>query len=66
MKNRVKCLLSNEKKSNSLENVYVSMEWIIYMKCNVCVHCLSWLSVQYNNKKLNFGFKAVICTVFLM
>ncbi len=21
------------------------------MKCNVCVHCLSWLSVQYNNKK---------------
>ncbi len=30
------------------------------MKFNVCamhtVHCLSWLSVQYNNKKLHFGF----------
>ncbi len=41
------------------------------MKCNVCVHCLSWLSVQYNNKNIYiFDFYStevgtlVICTVF--
>ncbi len=26
------------------------------MQCYVCVHCLSWLSVQYNNKKLFWTF----------
>ncbi len=46
------------------------------MKLNVCamhtMHCVSWLSFQYNNEKQHFSFlynkggHAVICTVFLL
>ncbi len=40
------------------------LAWMIYMKFNLC-KCIRWLSVQYNNKKLHFGFYSTNGLVFI-
>ncbi len=45
MNNRVKCLLSNENNSNSLENVYAIMDDIHAMLCVCALFKLAFSSI---------------------
>ncbi len=49
-------VLSKKNKKIQIENVCVSMDDLHEIESVQCTLCINWLSVQYNNKKIHFGF----------